>query len=185
MKQKLNATAARQEAIEASQPTYMGETCRHGHSGERDTLNKRCVTCATEGRPSGHQEKKPVTTLGKAHDAWIELRRNNPLVPAHRLWPRFLNGLDPETREAAIEAIEPPQALSLDPKKARKMHDGLTKWADDHGVFTLETRMREALHAGKTAEASRLRADAMALMRRGAAQVNRMVNRATVCSSST
>jgi hypothetical protein len=84
-----------------------------------------------------------------------------------------------------IQHIEPPQAREIDPKKARSIHDGLTQWAQDHGVFTLEAKMREALNAGRTSEASRLRYEAMALMRRGAAKVNHMVNRgATQCSSS-
>lgn len=37
--------------------------------------------------------------------------------------------------------------------------------------------MRAALAAGRTAEASRLRADAMALMRQGAAQLNQTLAR--------
>jgi hypothetical protein len=61
------------------------------------------------------------------------------------------------------------------PKEQRGFQDALTEWARRHGVFELEAKMRTALHAGRTAEASRMRADAMDLMRKGAAQVSRML----------
>jgi hypothetical protein len=76
---------------------------------------------------------------------------------------------------ANIDSPQPPQT-----KEQRGFHDALTEWARRHGAFELEAKMRQALSAGRTAEASKLRHEAMDLMRRGAAQVNQ---RLAQCSS--
>jgi hypothetical protein len=179
-----SAIAAKQEAIEAGKETYLGKLCyRDGHGSERYVHNSHCVQCAKEGRRyMGGQIRDTNNPLGRAHHIWTELQRKHPETPAYRLWGRFLSSLqdDPETLNAAIENIEPLEPPRRSPQQERIRHARLNDWAEQNGVIALEQKMRQALAAGRTSEASRLRAESLALMRQGAAMVGKTLAR---CSS--
>jgi hypothetical protein len=173
-----NCILAHSIAKETGQPTYQGKPCRFGHSGKRYTADRFCVQCRLEGRSAAKRDSRPEHPegpLAKAQGAWIDIQRQHAPRPAHKLWGLFLDSIrdDPEVYEAAMANMDFPRPPR--PKEQRGFQDALTEWARRHGVFELEAKMRTALHAGRTAEASRMRADAMDLMRKGAAQVSRML----------
>jgi hypothetical protein len=62
----------------------------------------------------------------------------------------------------------PQQHHSMGSGAAALVHEKLVKFAEKSGVMAIERRVRNALNSGNYAEASRLRAQSLGLMRSGA-----------------
>jgi hypothetical protein len=101
------------------------------------------------------------------------LQRQNPHIPPHALWPRFLAAIkdDPEMYEAALQKIERPQPPKPSPGKDRAFRERLLAAADKAGIMVKEREVRRLLSADKTAKASALRNETMAEMRRLAGRI--------------
>jgi hypothetical protein len=117
--------------------------------------------------------RQPRAGLGQASLLWTDMQRANPDVEPHKLWPKFLASIkhDAKVHEAAISMIIPPERPRIDPRQAEQYRNKLIAWASKHGVFELENRARAALQSDKLEEASRLRNEALEIMRKGAATV--------------
>jgi hypothetical protein len=165
---------ARRKALAAGLRTYQGRECAKCQGTERHVEGSYCVQCyPNRGGGNGnstYQEKPIRTALGKAIHTWLTMQRESPGTHPYRLWPRFLAGLDEETREAAIKAIDAPSPPTISTQKATA--NRLAAYAETSGVLEIERKVRQALAAGDDRKAASLRNEALALMRQGAAQVH-------------
>jgi hypothetical protein len=119
-------------------------------------------------------EKQPQRALGRALQVYSEIRISNPKLSEYAQWKLFQAAIahDAGMIEAVEKSMVPPQPPKRTVRAEKAFHDGLTSWAQKHGVIAIEQKVRKALEAGNYGTANRLRNESLSLMRQGASRVH-------------
>jgi len=119
-------------------------------------------------------EKQPSLALGRALQIYSEIRCANRNLSEYEKWKIFLAAIsnDAEMLAAVEKSMVPPQPPKRHMRAEKAFHTALSRYAQKHGIFAIEGKVREAVLAGRYGVANKLRNETLALMRQGASRVH-------------
>jgi hypothetical protein len=81
---------------------------------------------------------------------YSEIRCANQGLPEHKQWGLFLAAIanEPEILATVEKNMVPPQPAKRNVRNEKAFHEGLSRWAQKHGIFDIEGKVREAVLAG-------------------------------------